>query len=181
MLSPWRSADFKYLIRRGLCSECVSLVAALDLVCPRASSGYFLPSALTLTICEATSIKSSPVMETASLLSIGIALTLLNVWILRINRATQYRGGQARNMREEFEVYGLPSWLLPVVGVTKVGLAIALIASIWLPQLLQPVALGIACLMLAALLMHIKVSDGIKKCLPAALLMMAALFLGLGL
>ncbi|MGA1014989.1 MAG: DoxX family protein [Limisphaerales bacterium] len=120
-------------------------------------------------------------METASLLSIGIALTLLNVWILRINRATQYRGGQARNMREEFEVYGLPAWLLPVVGVTKVGLAIALIASIWLPQLLQPVALGIACLMLAALLMHIKVSDGIKKCLPAALLMVAALFLGLGL
>jgi len=57
MLSPWRSADFKYLIRRGLCSECVSLVAALDLVCPRASSGYFLPSALTLTICEATSEK----------------------------------------------------------------------------------------------------------------------------
>ena len=30
-----------------------------------------------------------------------------------------HRGGQAQNMKEEFEVYGLPHWLLPIVGVLK--------------------------------------------------------------
>ena len=43
-------------------------------------------------------------MEIASILSVGIAVTLLNVWLLRINKATPYRGGQAQNMKEEFEV-----------------------------------------------------------------------------
>ena len=58
-------------------------------------------------------------MDIASILSIAIAVTLLNVWLLRINQATPYRGGQAQNMKEEFEVYGLPHWLLPIVGVLK--------------------------------------------------------------
>ena len=120
-------------------------------------------------------------MEIASILSVGIAVTLLNVWLLRINKATPYRGGQAQNMKEEFEVYGLPHWLLPIVGVLKVGLAIALVISLWVPILLKPVALGIAALMLAAVLMHLKVSDGVKKCFPATLLMLAALLLGFGL
>ena len=120
-------------------------------------------------------------MEIASILSVGIAVTLLNVWLLRINKATPYRGGQAQNMKEEFEVYGLHHWLLPIVGVLKVGLAIALVISLWMPILLKPVALGIAALMLAAVLMHLKVSDGVKKCFPATLLMLAALLLGLGL
>ena len=84
-------------------------------------------------------------------------------------------------MKEEFEVYGLPHWLLPIVGFLKVSLAIALVASLWWPILLKPVALGIASLMLAAVLMHLKVSDGVKKCFPATLLMLAALLLGFGL
>ena len=91
-------------------------------------------------------------MDIASILSIAIAVTLLNVWLLRINQATPYRGGQAQNMKEEFEVYGLPHWLLPIVGVLKVSLAIALVISLWLPIILQPVALGIAALMLLSLI-----------------------------
>ena len=120
-------------------------------------------------------------MDIARILSITIAVTLLNVWLLRINKATPYRGGQAQNMKEEFEVYGLPYWLLPVVGFLKVSLAIALVASLWWPIILKPVALGVAALMLAAVLMHLQVSDGVKKCFPATLLMLAALLLGLGL
>lgn len=120
-------------------------------------------------------------MDIASILSIAIAVTLLNVWILRINKATPYRGGHAQNMQEEFEVYGLPHWLLPIVGGLKVSLAIALVISLWLPIILRPVALGIAALMFAAVLMHLKVSDEVKKCFPATLLMIAALLLGLGL
>ncbi|MEC8718418.1 MAG: DoxX family protein, partial [Verrucomicrobiota bacterium] len=99
-------------------------------------------------------------MEIASILSVVFAVTLLIVGLFRIKKATPYRGGQAQNMKEEFEVYGLPHWLLPIVGVLKVGLAIALVISLWMPILLKPVALGIAALMLAAVLMHLKVSDG---------------------
>ena len=51
----------------------------------------------------------------------GSALWILNVWFNRFNKDTGYRGGNATNMREEFEEYGLPepvmstpvpSWLL---------------------------------------------------------------------
>ncbi len=48
-------------------------------------------------------------METIGLLAqVVVALGILNVWIIRFNRSTQYRGGGAQNMREEFQAYGLP-------------------------------------------------------------------------
>ena len=36
-----------------------------------------------------------------------ILLTIFNVWIFRFNKATPYRGGNAKSMKEEFEVYGI--------------------------------------------------------------------------
>ena len=60
-----------------------------------------------------------------------------NVWLLRASRSTAYRGGAATNMREEFAAYGLPAWMVVVVGVLKVGAALALIAGIWYPPSLQ--------------------------------------------
>ena len=102
---------------------------------------------------------------------IFIALALLNVWLLRTGRSTAWRGGNAKNMREEFAVYGLPVWLMGVVGFLKVTLAILLIASIWLPVLNRPAAIGIAVLMLGAVSMHLKVRDPIKKALPALTLL----------
>ena len=52
------------------------------------------------------------------------ALGLLNVWLLRANRSTEYRGADATNMREEFAAYGLPAWMVGVIGVLKVGAAL---------------------------------------------------------
>lgn len=102
-------------------------------------------------------------------LKLIVSLSILNVWLLRANKSTPYRGGQANSIKEEFEVYGLPGWFVGVIGVLKVGLALALIASIWLSVLEMYSALGIAFLMLGAVIMHIKVSDPIKKAFPAAL------------
>jgi hypothetical protein len=52
-------------------------------------------------------------MESLALVSqIVIALGLLNVWLLRAKRPTAYRGGDAQNMKEEFEAYGLPAWFM---------------------------------------------------------------------
>jgi hypothetical protein len=54
-----------------------------------------------------------------------------------------------------------------VVGVLKVGLALSLVAAVWIHRLAQPAALSLGLLMLGAFVMHLKVKDPIKKALPA--------------
>jgi hypothetical protein len=70
-------------------------------------------------------------------------------------------------MREEFAAYGLPYSFMCVIGVLKVGLAVALLAGIWFPNLVQPAAIGLGLLMLGAFAMHLKVKDPISKALPS--------------
>lgn len=107
-------------------------------------------------------------METVvTALSVIIALGIFNVWILRFGRATGWRGGDARNMKEEFAVYGLPGWFVGLVGALKILFAAAMIAGIWYPVVTKPAAIGIAVLMLGAVAMHFKVKDTPKKSLPA--------------
>jgi uncharacterized membrane protein YphA (DoxX/SURF4 family) len=96
-----------------------------------------------------------------------ISLGLLNVWLLRASKPTEWRGSGAKNMREEFAAYGLPAWFMGVVGFLKVTLAILLLASIWLPIIARPAAIGIAVLMIGAVSMHLKVGDPMRKSLPA--------------
>ena len=100
-------------------------------------------------------------------LQLGVALGILNVWMLRSAKPTPFRGGEAKNLTEEFAAYGLPFWFMCVVGGLKVSLAVALIAAIWFHRVAQPAAIGLGVLMLGALAMHLKVKDPIKKSLPA--------------
>ena len=97
-----------------------------------------------------------------------IALGIFNVWLLRFNRATAYRGGDAKNMREEFAAYGLPPWFMYLIGGLKLGLAVLLLIGIWVPVLVLPAALGMGLLMLGAVMMHIKVRDPASRAAPAA-------------
>lgn len=107
-------------------------------------------------------------METAILvIQVVIALGILNVWLLRFGKATSWRGGDAQNMKEEFAVYGLPGWFVSVVGFLKLLFAAGLIAGVWIPELTQPAAIGLAVLMLGAVAMHFKVKDPMKRSLPA--------------
>ncbi len=101
------------------------------------------------------------------ILQIAAALGLLNVWLLRFNRRTGYRGGDAGSMPEEFAAYGLPVWFAYVIGALKIGSALALIAGIWLPALVLPAAALISIMMLGALAMHARIRDHLKKFLPA--------------
>ena len=100
-------------------------------------------------------------------LQLIVALGILNVWMLRSGKATPFRGGNARTLREEFAAYGLPFWFMCVVGGLKVSLALALIAAIWIHPVAQPAAIGLGLLMLGAFLMHLKVKDPISKALPS--------------
>ena len=105
-----------------------------------------------------------------TVLAVLIGLTLLNVWIIRINRPTNFRGGNAKTMREEFRIYGLPDSFFLLVGTVKIGIASLLVGSIWLPQVVQPAAIILAVLMLGAVVMHFRVSDPMRKAAPALLL-----------
>jgi hypothetical protein len=96
-----------------------------------------------------------------------IGLGIYNVWLLRARRATDWRGGDAKNMKEEFAVYGLPGWFMNVVGFFKLLFASLLMVSIWVPALTLPAAVGMGLLMLGAVSMHVKVKDPPKKALPS--------------
>ncbi len=96
-----------------------------------------------------------------------IGFGILNVWLLRFNKETSYRGGNAKTLKQEFEIYGLPQWFFIFVGIVKISLAILLIIGVWFETLTFYSTIGIAILMIGALLMHFKVNDPIKKSLPA--------------
>ena len=95
------------------------------------------------------------------------ALWILNVWFNRFNKDTGYRGGDATNMKEEFEAYGLSENTMYAVGAAKVGLAGMLLVGHVKPKLVRPASIGLAGFMLGAIAMHIKVGDPVKRYLPA--------------
>lgn len=100
-------------------------------------------------------------------LKLIVALGILNVWLLRGGKATAFRGKDAKTLREEFAVYGLPFPFYCFIGILKVGFALALLASLWIPSVAQPAAIGMGVLMLGAFVMHLKVKDPISKALPS--------------
>ncbi len=115
------------------------------------------------------------------ILQMIVALGLLNVWLLRFNQSTAYRGGQARSMVEEFTAYGLPGWFTYVVGTLKVGGALCLIAGIWFHSLVSPATLVIGILMVGALAMHMKIGDSFKKSVPALFMLTFCIIIYWGL
>ena len=103
----------------------------------------------------------------AIILNLVIAVTLLNVWIIRFNKQTIYRGGNSNSMAEEFFTYGLPKWFMYVIGSMKVIIAILLILGIWIDSLNLYSYITLCILMLGAIIMHVKVKDKIIKSVPA--------------
>ncbi|MBT8296162.1 MAG: DoxX family protein [Gramella sp.] len=110
-------------------------------------------------------------------LQLIIGFSILNVWLIQYNKDTQWRGGSASTLKEEFAAYGLPEWSLYLIGFLKVSLAIALICGIWFPELVDPAALGLAFLLAGSVLMHIKIKDPLKKSFPALLFLVLCLIL----
>lgn len=108
-------------------------------------------------------------------LQVVIALGIFNVWIVRFGKATEWRGGEATTMRQEFAVYGLPGWSVQLIGALKLLCAAGLIVGIWLPRVTFASATGLAILMLGAIAMHIKVKDPLKKSLPALIMLVLCL------
>ena len=112
-----------------------------------------------------------PAISISTILQVVVALGLLNVWLLRPGSPTDYRGGDARSLKEEFAAYGLPDFVFYLVGLLKIGAAIALLAGIWNESWVLPAAAMVVLLMVGALVMHVKVKDPLMKSLPALLML----------
>lgn len=106
-----------------------------------------------------------------------IAVSIFNVWIVRFAKPTRWRGGEAKSMKEEFEIYSLPQWFMRLIGFIKLTLAALLITGIFLSALVKPAAFGMAVLMLGAVSMHIKVKDTLIKSFPALILLVMSVIL----
>lgn len=104
-----------------------------------------------------------------------VSITVLNVWLLRFNKPTIYRGGQAKTMIEEFAAYGLSETFVYVIGGLKVLAALGLVVGFFFKKLIVPSSLVIAVLMVGAIFMHFKVQDAAIKFLPATLMLLCSL------
>ena len=109
------------------------------------------------------------------ILQFFVGAGLLNVWLLRAQSQTPFRGGAAQSLREEFTAYGLPTWFFYLIGFLKIGSAVLLLAGIALPGLVGPAAAIVVVLMLGAIAMHIKVGDTAMKSVPAGLMLLMSL------
>jgi uncharacterized membrane protein YphA (DoxX/SURF4 family) len=110
-----------------------------------------------------------------TVLQLLVALGLLNVWLVRFGKPSAWRGAGAASMRDEFAAYGLPPWFMWLVGFLKVTFAVLLIVGIWVPPLTRPVAIGVAILMLGAVLMHFNVRDPLPRSVPALTMLVLSL------
>ena len=106
-----------------------------------------------------------------------VSITIINVWLFRFNKPSIYRGGDAINMIEEFNVYGLSESFVYVVGSIKVLFALGLIFGLFWDKLLVFSASVISFLMTAAVFMHLKIGDELIKSLPATIMFVLCLFI----
>ena len=112
----------------------------------------------------------------SKVLSVIVGLTVINVWLFRSGKSTSYRGGNASNLMEEFEVYGLSDYFM-TIGIIKVSLAVLLLLSIYFNKLKLISSLGIAIMMLVAVYMHFSVGDELIKSMPASVMLLSCLII----
>ncbi len=110
-------------------------------------------------------------------IKVFIAICIINVWLFRFSKSTPWRGGEAKNMKQEFAAYGLPEWFMIIIGAAKVILSLVLLVSIYYKQLELFGAYGIAVLMIGAIFMHLNIKDPLKKSFPAFIFLVLSLAL----
>ena len=111
------------------------------------------------------------------LLMLVVSLLVLNVWLLRVDQETIYRGGKALNMIQEFKVYGLNETMFYIIGALKVLSATGLLVGFFYKKSIVPCASLMAALMCGAIVMHFKVDDEAIKFLPAGLMLISSLMI----
>ena len=99
---------------------------------------------------------------TLEILSILVFGSIIFVWGIRYN-----------NIKDEFKHFQLPNWLRDLVGILKLSFAIMLFSENL--EIVQIGASGIALLMIAALVTHLRLKSEPFRMLPSFALMCACL------
>ena len=96
------------------------------------------------------------------ILSILVFGSIIFVWGIRYN-----------NIKDEFKHFKLPNWLRDLVGIFKFSFAIMLFNDDL--EVVRLGALGIAVLMIAALLTHVRLKSDAPRMLPSFSLLCACI------
>ena len=112
-----------------------------------------------------------------NIIQILVPAGILNVWLLRSSKATAYRGGDAKTLKEEFRTYGLPEVAFYAIGLLKITASLAIWSGFFFPPLLPLGSALLALLMAGAISMHIKVGDPAQKSIPAAVMLLLSIWL----
>ena len=97
---------------------------------------------------------------TLEILSIIVFGSIIFVWGVRYN-----------NIKDEFKHFNLPDWLRDLVGILKFSFAIMLFNDNM--EIIRLGALGIAVLMIAALITHVRLKSDAPRMLPSLSLLCA--------
>jgi uncharacterized membrane protein YphA (DoxX/SURF4 family) len=89
-----------------------------------------------------------------------VAASILFVWVVRY-----------ANIVQEFKQYQLPDWLRDLVGILKLAFSLMLLIGIERLPLAVVGGVGIAILMGAAVITHLRVKNPVFKMLPSLTLM----------
>ena len=104
-----------------------------------------------------------------------ISIVVLNVWIVRPNIhesfGFSFRGGEAKNLLDEFDLYGFSSEIFYLVGFLKVTTALMLLTGLKYSWMKLPAAVLMAIYMSVAFYMHYTVGDDILKFVPSGILL----------
>ena len=85
-----------------------------------------------------------------------VAASVFFVWVVRY-----------ANIVQEFKQYGLPDWLRDLVGILKMSLSLMLLIGIDRRPFAVVGGVGIAILMGAAVITHLRVKNPVFKILPS--------------
>ena len=110
-------------------------------------------------------------------ISLFVSILVTNVWLFRFNKETPYRGGNAKNMIEEFAAYGLDLNTMYLVGSLKIIASLGLIIGLLKTKISVYSSLLMATLMIGAIYFHFKISDPAIKYFPSALMLTCSVFI----
>jgi uncharacterized membrane protein YphA (DoxX/SURF4 family) len=89
-----------------------------------------------------------------------VAASVFFVWVVRY-----------ANIVQEFKQYGLPDWLRDLVGILKMTCSLMLLIGIERGAFAVAGGIGIALLMAAAFVTHVRVKNPVFKILPSLTLL----------
>jgi len=89
-----------------------------------------------------------------------VAASVFFVWVVRY-----------ANIVQEFKQYGLPDWLRDLVGILKMTFSLMLLIGIEQRPFAVAGGIGIAALMGAAFITHLRVKNPVLKMLPSLTLL----------